>query len=178
MENIKSIQTYLENKENSNIEQKNKSIGLPVSLIILAIALTLLGISPITGTYLSMALITTGIIVLVTAIVMLSSMKGSDKYCYVYTPAHETLKHWKIYIDDATVSELKAAIPSQNFAGLANQKAAFQSSHCLDIYGSPKGSFYLAQTLHFESYALVPVTEIMILEGANANHIAKFIANR
>lgn len=177
--NVKTIKEYLENRENKDIEQKNRSIVLPVSLIVIAIAVIIAGAVPgWLNTYLSLTLITTGLLILIVGIVKLCHYKGNNKYCYFHLPSHDLMRKDKIFVSEETAQDIRSARKANDFSCLKHQKPAFQSAYCLEIIGSKEDKFFLAQLLHFENYIFVPETEIMLIEGENADFLTDFSTRR
>lgn len=169
---MQNISEYLQNNANENIEQKEKSCGLSIALLIIGIVLIVMAATPIiSNPYLSLTVIFIGIAILIWGIIDYFAAKGANRFNYIHMPTGEILKHKYIHIDDATVR----AIKSNNISEIKDMKPAFQSSHCLEVYAIPSGKFIIAQLNHYESSELHPVTDIQILEDEPAAVLSEFI---
>ncbi len=174
---MENIYTTLINNEHSDIQIKEKSMGLPLVVTILSIAALVAGIIALEG-YLSMTLIVLGLTGVVIGLVMCFKAKGAEKYDFYYANTGEKLRKQQLCYHPDDAGAVRDCILSKNCSRIANVHKQFQSSHYLEVWGTKSGDFYVAQMLHYESYHFEPESEVAYLKNEPAACITKLIQSK
>lgn len=174
MEN--TIYNFIKDSDNKNVKCARKS-SLPYLLfIILAIAVIALAISPVVvDKYTSMMLIMVAVVIVGISISMWAVMHFHHPYKYVYVPTGEVLKQKTLYLNSLDAQVFESAVPTGNFSSVARMKPEIYSEYYLNIWGVRDGAYYLCQLMKYESQQFQPATNVLELEGNNAQAVKSLV---
>lgn len=164
MENIQTIDEYINEKMADKIVRKRKSIAVPLLVLAAGIALLVLMRVAVMADSLQATLMTVGIICLGVGLVLTAMNLSGAMWYYRYVPTGSRMKDKKQYLGIADYQHCVDAIVKNDAAALATLQPMVSSNSAVRVLYSVDGAFALLQagrydTGHFEvETAVMPVS--------------------
>lgn len=176
MENFSSIDTYLLNNEDKNVEIKKKSLIPSIVLMVIGLLVILVSAIPaVFSHYTCMFMVIVGVIIMIIAVLKFWVDSTRHKNVYVYVPDNQEMRRYSIYLDSSDMAKVKDCIAKNSFGDLAKVKKQMTSGHYIDVLGAKTGNYYLIQMMDYVPHQFEAVSPVAVLTEQRAEIMGELI---
>lgn len=165
MEDIITIEDYLNNGINEKIAKQHKSPLCGILVLIAGILLLIISLKMVLPDALKMTLLTLGGIGIIAGFLML--VFGATGRCYRHLPTRSPLKHFRRYINPEDRQIALNSLASGDFTHFADIRKEVSTSAMIEAYISRDGAFALLQLTEYVPHHFQPTTPVHVANPAN-----------